>query len=242
MINNNIAKVIDLHKIDKRLSDINSERGDLPSRINDINQKIDSFSNQNKDHQTRLEDIEKRKVLLNADLSDKEKKINDLNDQMYKGQSNKEYEALLLEIDHLNKENDQNLLDLENFEEEVANINTLLNGNKEELESLNEKLLKNENRLKDANSLIEKEEKDLEKDRKNIESELLHEENLLEIYNDKKVENNGLAFAQINRGCCENCYSSLPPQLVIDANNCNQLVTCPTCNVLLYSEETNKED
>ncbi len=241
MINNNIPKVINLHKIDKRLSDINSERGDLPLRIHEINQKIDSFSKRNKEHEIRLDDIEKRKVLINGDLSDKEKKINDLNEQMYKVQSNKEYEALLLEIDHLNKENDKNLLELDNFDEEVNNINTSLEENKEELEALNEKLSKNEERLKTANSLIEKEEKDLEEDRKNIESELLHEENLLEIYNDKKSENDGLAFAQINRGCCENCYSSLPPQLVIDANNCNQLVTCPTCNVLLYSDEINTE-
>ena len=242
MTNNNIAKVIDLHKIDKRLSDINNKRGDLPLRIDETNKKITSFSSQNKDHQTRLLEIEKRKVILTGNLTDKEKKINVLNEQMYKVKSNKEYEALLLEIDHLNKENDNNLIELETFEGEVKSINESLEGNNEELEKLNDRLDKNQNELDTANSLIQKEEKGLENDRKSIENELLHEENLLEIYNGKRLEYDGLAFAQINRACCENCYSSLPPQLVIDVNNSNQLVSCPTCNILLYSEENSLDN
>ena len=56
------------------------------------------------------------------------------------------------------------------------------------------------------------------------------------VYDDKKTEYNGLAFAEINRDCCENCYSSLPPQLIIDAKNREQLVLCPSCNILLYIE------
>ena len=88
-----------------------------------------------------------------------------------------------------------------------------------------------------ANALIEKEELGLEKDRKNIENELLHVDNLLEMYNDKRQEYDGLAFAQINRDCCENCYSSLPPQLVIDVNSRKQFVACPTCSILLYLED-----
>ena len=203
MTNNNIPKVIDLHKIDKRLSDINSERGDLPLQIDDMNKKISSFTSQNKEHETRFLEIEKRKVILTGDFTDKEKKINVLNEQVYKVKSNKEYEALLLEIDHLNKENDNKLLELETFEEEIKGINESLDGNKEELTILNDKLVKTQNELDAANASIEKEELDLEKDRKNIENELLHAENLLEIYNDKRQEYNGLAFAQINRGCCE---------------------------------------
>ena len=234
MTNNNIAKVIDLHKIDKRLQDINNERGDLPSRIEGINKKITSFSKQDKDFSVRLEEIEKRKVIINGDLTDQEKKISSLNEQMYKVKSNKEYEALLNEIDHLNKGNDNNLSELEAFDQEVKSINDSLDSNNQELESLNTKLLKNQDRLNSTNASIEKEENDLAKDRVIIEKDLLGEESLLEIYNSKKEEYDGLAFALINRGCCEHCYSSLPPQLEIDANSCNQFVTCPTCSILLY--------
>ena len=79
---------------------------------------------------------------------------------------------------------------------------------------------------------------DIEKEKRKMEEgKNKSAENLLEIYNDKRQEYDGLAFAQINRGCCENCYSSLPPQLVIDVNSCNQFVSCPTCSILLYLED-----
>ena len=41
MGNTNIANVINLHKVEKRLIDINGERGELPERIDSINEKID---------------------------------------------------------------------------------------------------------------------------------------------------------------------------------------------------------
>jgi predicted nucleic acid-binding Zn-ribbon protein len=237
MTNNNIRKVIDLHKIDKRLLDINSKRGDLPLMIESINKKIVSFSKQDKDFSIRLEEIEKRKVIINGDLADQEKKISSLNEQMYKVKSNKEYEALLNEIDHLNKENDNNLSELETFDQEVKSINESLDNNNQELESLNAKLLKSQEKLNSTNALIEKEEGDLAKNRVIIEKDLSAEENLLETYNSKKEEYDGIAFALINRGCCEHCYSSLPPQLEIDASSCNQFVTCPTCSILLYVDK-----
>ena len=236
MTNNNIPKVINLHKIDKRLLDISNERGDLPSRIEDINKKINSFSNHDIDYASRLEEIEKRKVIINGNLADQEKKINNLNEQMYRVKSNKEYEALLNEIDHLNKENDNNLSELEAFDQEVKSINESLDSNNEELKSLNTKLLKNQDKLNNTNALIAKEEADLGNNRIILEKQLLKEENLLDTYNDKMSEN-GLAFALINRGCCENCYSSLPPQIEIDAKSCNQFVTCPTCSILLYVDD-----
>ena len=60
-------------------------------------------------------------------------------------------------------------------------------------------------------------------------------ESLIHTYNSKTEEYDGLAFSAISRGCCENCYSQLPPQLIIDAKNKEQLVNCPSCNILLFS-------
>ena len=41
MGNTNIANIIDLHKVEKKLIDINGERGQLPERIVSINEKMD---------------------------------------------------------------------------------------------------------------------------------------------------------------------------------------------------------
>ena len=74
MGNTNIANVINLHKVEKRLIDINGERGELPERIDSINEKIDLLGKQKEESETRLSEIDKRKSLLKGTLSDIEKK------------------------------------------------------------------------------------------------------------------------------------------------------------------------
>ena len=242
MANTNIINVINLHKVEKKLIDINNKRGELPERIASINEKIESLSKQKEESEARLVEIEKRKVLLNGTLSDIEKKVNSLNDQMYKVKSNKEYEALLSEIDHLNNENTNHFDELGTFEDETGSINSNLTENAENLESENNKLSTNQKRLDEANLLIESEEKDLLKQKKNLTGLLGDDQSLEAAYNDKKDEYDGLAFASINRNCCGNCYSSLPPQLIIDIESQEKLVSCPSCSIFLYIEDENLEE
>ena len=101
MNNNSHEKLIKLHKVEKRLLEINNSRGNLPNKISILNEKIDNLVNENKNHESRLSEIESRKTLLNHKISDIENKTSTLNEQMYKVKSNREYEALLSEIDHL---------------------------------------------------------------------------------------------------------------------------------------------
>ena len=239
MENNNIVNIVNLHQIEKKLFDINGKRGKLPEKIALLSEKIDSLSKTNEGFKTRLIDIDKRKILLNGNSSDIEKKIATLNDQMYKVKSNKEYEALLSEIDHLNNENNISFEELGEFENDVEDINKTLENNMQELELHNTNLLKNTKALKEANALIEIEEKDLEKKKENLIKSLKIGDSLIDIYNTKKIEYSGLAFAEISRNCCSNCYSSLPPQLLIDTGEKKKLVSCPSCNIFLYFENEN---
>ena len=62
---------------------------------------------------------------------------------------------------------------------------------------------------------------------------------LIDLYDSKKEEYSGLAFASVSRNCCCNCYSSLPPQLIIDIEEQEKLVSCPSCSIFLYIEDEN---
>ncbi len=238
MNNNSFDTLIKLHKVEKRLLEINHSRGDLPGKIEVIKNKINNLNSQSQLHNDRLTEIDRRKTLLTHTIQDIESKVSSLNDQMYKVKSNREYEALLSEIDHLNNENLNTIKELEEFDDEIKKIESSLNENNESLELLNNDLSNKDNQLKETNSEFEKEEKKLV-DEKNSFIDNLSEvaESLIHTYNSKKEEYDGLAFSAISRGCCENCYSQLPPQLIIDAKNKEQLVNCPSCNILLYSQE-----
>ena len=239
MNNNHYERLIGLHKVERRLFEINNSRDDLPNKINILEEKNNDLISKNKNHEDRLSEIEKRKTSLNSEISSIENKVNTLNEQMYKVKSNREYEALLSEIDHLNNENINILKELETFDDEITNINASIDEDNESLELLNKELSTKKNRLDETNSEFEKEEKELGKNKELILGDLSNDKSLIEIYNGKKIEYDGLAFAEISRDCCENCYSNLPPQLIIDAKDREQLVLCPSCNILLYIEVEN---
>ena len=239
MNNTSCDKLIKLHKVEKRLLDINNSRGDLPNKINLLKDKNDDLVNGNKNYTDRLSEVDSKKTLLNSNISDIKNKINTLNEQMYQVKSNREYEALLSEIDHLNNENKNIINELEEFDSEIKTINASLDENNGNIDLVNKELSNKESQLEEANSQIEKEEKELEKDRELFIKDLSSDTSLMNLYNDKKEENEGLAFAEINRGCCENCYSNLPPQSIIDARNRNDLVLCPSCSILLYIDKEN---
>ena len=219
--------------IEKKLFDINRKRGNLPKKISELSTEIENYKTISSNNNKRIEEIDKRKILLNGSLSDTDKKVNTLNEQMYKVKSNKEYEALLKEIDHLNNESTSHINELDTFEKEIEEINENSTSNDEKLNSLIEKLSKLEEKLKDANQSIENEEKKLIQDQKQCLNSNT-DKNLLDLYNEKKDEYGGLAFALADRNCCGNCYSSLPAQLSIDIKNRSELVTCPSCRILLY--------
>ena len=239
MNNNSCSKLIKLHKVEKRLLDINSSRGDLPNKISLLKNKNDNLIDDNKNYENRLSEVDSKKTLLNSNISDIKNKIDTLNEQMYQVKSNREYEALLSEIDHLNNENSNILDELKEFDSEIQNINASIDDNNENIEKFSKELSNKEIQLNEANSQIGKEEKELEKDRELFIKDLSNDESLMNLYNDKKEENDGLAFAEINRDCCENCYSNLPPQSIIDARNRKDLVLCPSCSILLYIDEEN---
>ena len=94
MKNENIVSIINLHAVEKQLFEINNKRGNLPKKIDELNNEINICKNSDDENLNRISEIDKRKTIINGDLTDTEKKINSLNEQMYKVKSNKEYDAL----------------------------------------------------------------------------------------------------------------------------------------------------
>ena len=131
MNNNSHEQLIKLHKVEKRLLEINHSRGSLPQKISILNEKINNLITENKNYENRLSKIDSRKTLLNSKISDIENKISTLNEQMYKVKSNREYEALLSEIDHLTNENIDILKELETFDNELESIESTIKENSE---------------------------------------------------------------------------------------------------------------
>ena len=115
-------KIINLHKIDLEILEINDGKGALPGIIQKQEEQKNSLKQNLKDSKKELKSIDKNINDYSTQSSDYASKIKNYNDQIYSVKNNKEYEALLKEIDFLKGENktvESNLLDSKEKKEKI---------------------------------------------------------------------------------------------------------------------------
>ena len=229
-----IKSIIKLHIIDKQLNEINELRGELPEKIDIYTGKIEQLKNGLKENKKNFKILNKKQTEFKSELTDNADKINKLNDQIFKVKTNKEYDALLNEIDHLKNGNKSKNDELKIIESEVIKTQNSIDKNSESIEKFKSNLSESKRDLNKINKEIKDKEVNLLIDKKNHLKTVPND--MLILYN-KKAEEFGLAFSLVNREACSNCFSSLPAQFIINSSNSNALQSCPTCNIFLYSED-----
>ena len=233
MKDTNLKQLINLHSIDKQLNLLNEQRGELPTLINDSTVTLENLQKEVKENIASNSNVEKSKKEFSIKLDDNTSKIDKINEQIFKVKTNKEYDALLNEIDFFKKENSTLKDEIDKLDLEINKKIKLINNSEEKIEELTEKISTNSDKLKDIDSLIKKDESKLIKEKQKCIKNI--NERDLSLYNSKKEEF-GLAFGEVLRDACMNCYTTLPSQLIIDVADINNLESCPSCNILLYIE------
>ena len=115
-------KIINLHKIDVRLQEIHEEKGDLPELIKEQKDEIKDLNSKISDSDSQVTELEKEKSSCNTSVKDFELKLDKYNQQMDNVKNNKEYDALLIEIDHLKNENDELIERIIEIEESIEDL------------------------------------------------------------------------------------------------------------------------
>ena len=95
-----MEKLIELQGIDTKLKDINDLLGDLPSKVEGLNQQEESMKTSLIENKGRLKELEVEMHKREVDIAQIDEKVNKLKDQLFLVTNNKQYDALMTEIDH----------------------------------------------------------------------------------------------------------------------------------------------
>ena len=164
-MDNNLKQLIELQKIDSRLLDIEKLRGDLPATVETLNLKLQSIQDEEKEYKNRIDEISSDIRKYSGEIDDNNVKLKKHNDQLFLVKSNKEYDALNFEIDHLKESinNSENMiLDLEQEKESINEKSETIIVNIEDDQKI---LDQKNNELKETMSQTQEEELKLEKSR-----------------------------------------------------------------------------
>ena len=230
-----MENLIELQGIDTKLRDLNDLLGDLPSKVEGLNKQEISIKSSLQDNKDRLKTLEVELNKKEVDISQLDGKVDNLKNQLYLVTNNKQYDALMVEIDHLKDkksvaENDTIDL-LDEKEKLVQDVKTM----ESELTGLSEDLSKRRAKLETAISESADEKLVLENERKARVDKI--DLNIISVYDRVMDARNGLAVVHLEGSGCGGCGAHIPPQTLTEVRAEKGIHRCDICGRFLYNQE-----
>ena len=230
-----IKDLIKIQEYDNRIENIIKTQKEAPLKVQKLQETLNTLEAALQEDQTNLENIQKEKRKSERDTQELDGKVAKSNEKLANIKSNKEYRAVLKEIDDLKHHKFQIEEVTLQILEKIETMENRIKSNKEEFTKSKEQC-----RLDKANIDIEMQA--LEKELRNLQQERLAISQITDVEFLKKYQflrerRNGQGISAVIGGVCQTCHLGLPPQKFNELKKCAALVTCPHCNRIVYWAE-----
>ena len=231
-MNSQLDILINLQEIDSKMLNLENRIHQIPEEIFDLDQTLDNERKSVEELNSLVNEGNKQRVLLEGDVESFKDKLSKYKTQLMEVKTNKEYQAMLHEIENTNQEirtiEDQTLeqmvkteeseQQLEEAKQKLATQESLLSKKRDELESSGLKIQGNIDQFKDERDQLEKQ----------IQGEILQQ------YKKIALARNQIALAEAKDQSCQACHVRLRPQLFNEIKTNQKIITCESCNRILY--------
>ncbi|MDO9111511.1 MAG: C4-type zinc ribbon domain-containing protein, partial [Desulfatirhabdiaceae bacterium] len=210
---------IHLCSVSKRLDLLNNSQNELKQRITDESAKIEEWRKQYRSYES---DIKQNQVMIKRSQ-----------DRLNSIKNNREYQALLKEIEELKRTNaaiEDQMIDCLN---QVDDSEKKTAATHEELQLLENDLLQEQQLVGVATENAGKRLNELDLERQEISSKI--EADVLKLF--RKVQSQqvrGNAVVPVQDAVCHGCYVNIPPQMYNELQRCDKLRMCPNCQRIIY--------
>lgn len=235
-----LLAVLTLQKIDSKIDEIRTLKGELPMEVKDLEDEIEGL-------QTRLNNINGDIEGINTFVEQKttaRKEAQTLMKKYEKQQenvkNNREFEALNKEIENQELEVRLNEKHIKDAEFEIREKKVLVTQTTERLEDLANRLKEKQGELNKIVADTEKEEKALQKQSDGAKDKV--DARLLGAYDRiRRSYNNGLAVVPILRDSCGGCFNVIPPQRQSEIRQRKKIIVCEHCGRVIVDTELNDQ-
>ncbi len=231
-MNQTLEQLIKLQEIDQRLLEIKNFMGDLPSTVETQEKDVETMRFYNEEKQSRITQIEKEMRLCEREIEGMNTKMVKYKEQLYLVKSNKEYDSLNHEIDHMKTNISDFETQLLNLIEEKETLEETIKLKTDKIESITASLSSNKIELQSAMAETQNEQEELEKNRSTLFKDI--EPIKINAYERIRQSREGAGMVSIIGQACGGCYSQLPPQTVIEIKKSAEIITCPSCSIMLF--------
>jgi predicted nucleic acid-binding Zn-ribbon protein len=224
--------LIELQKIELNIQQLREQQASVPERITALQENVRHAEDGLNGQQEMLEAVQKSRRLLEHEVEELEERAAKSKQRLLEVKSNKEYQATLKEIEDIEGlirgREDQIIEHMERAERVQAQL-------KEQQRLIEEARRKNDREGTQLQKEAEKADvviKDLEEQQGELRPRISGD--LVKKYQFLKSKRGGVALAPVNKGTCQVCHMNLPPQMFIELQKNEEVLSCPNCNRIIY--------
>jgi len=231
-----LENLLEFQKVEAEIGRLNDFLESVSERLNALDARQVSFQEAFEKDATAMDHLKKRYRASESDLQANESRIARSQEKLGAVKTNKEYQAMLKEMEEIKEMNsaleDEMIVcleQMESFERDLAEKNGALKQLKGQIASEKEAIRReaedNTKRLREAERLQALLTEDVDKA-------------LMADYVQVKRMVKKLAVVPVLQAVCQGCHRKIPPQMFIELQRSDQLKFCPHCDRLIYWDDT----
>ena len=230
-----MQRLIELQEIDNQLQDLNSLLGDLPTKVNEMNQEEEALSTNLEKNKIQLKEIKVEFHKSEVKVEEIDNKIDKIKDQLFLVINNKQYDALMHEIDHLKEKKSRIESEILIFLEEKDFLKDNIKNEETQLKSLVDELINRKKKLETVLSKSADEKSVLERKRQKKIQQI--DSNTIALYNQVSAARDGLAVVHLSGNSCGGCGATVTMQSVSEIRSESIVYRCDICSRFVYSSQ-----
>jgi predicted nucleic acid-binding Zn-ribbon protein len=231
-LNEQLERLIKLQQIDLKLRAVNHVIEEFPSRTASAELPLKESQVLLSSSKQKLESSEKKKRDKERELEEIDDKVRKLKARTVEIKTNKEYQALLKEVESFEKQRSEREDEILLIMEESDTASKQIKAEEAKFRTAKDKVEALKKKLGDEKSEVEKELLTIKEERTRIAQTV--DKEIYELYMSLMEACNGLAVTEAKEEICQGCNMNIPPQLFVELKKNEDIISCPQCRRILY--------
>jgi uncharacterized protein len=230
-----LRTLYEAQKLDSQISEFQRKILLTPKTIAALDNEVRELTDKVAQEKELAEELDKQRRAAEKELEVEREKVKKFESKLYEVKTNKEYQALLKEIETIKTANDK-------LEEDVLRLMDQVENVKKELRTSTAKLKTRQGEIEGEKTTLQAEFESIDRRILQLKTErdgLLSvlDKGLRKSYELLRDKRGGLAVVNVKEGVCLGCFMNIPPQMFIEVTKNRQVLSCPSCNRIFFFNE-----
>jgi len=224
--------VLMIQSIDTKFDNISREKEETPKEIEKLKEGLDLLGNAVEQDLSTVEELKKERSKVERELEEIDLKLKKSKLRLNEVKSNREYQAVLKEIEDLKDLTFQKEETVIKWMEEIEIQEKECADNTVRREESQEEYKSKEKAFSQRIRELDKEVQSLNEKRVQLSPNL--DEDLLRRYNGLRSHLKGRVVVPVIDGVCQECHLGIPPQQYNELIKGDSMQSCPHCSRIIY--------